>query len=108
MQEFDPEVLKNLYNPASASHKGENGKVLIIAGSKLFHSASLWPLTVASRIVDMVFYSSVEENNALVQKAKEEFRNGIIVPRARLEDYIKEADTILIGPGLPREEGREE
>ena len=107
MQEFDPEVLKNLYKPASASHKGENGKVLIIAGSKLFHAASLWPLTVASRIVDMVFYSSIEENNALVQNAKEEFRNGIIVPRARLEDYIKEVDSILIGPGLPRENGEE-
>ena len=105
MDEFNPQVLKNLYVAPVGSHKGENGKVLIIAGSKLFHAASLWPLIVASRIVDMVFYSSVPENNEIVKK---EFRDGIIVPRDKIDDYINEADCILIGPGLPREEGVEE
>lgn len=105
MHEFNPEILKKLYLPPAGSHKGQNGKLLIIAGSRLFHAASLWPLQVASRIVDMVFYSSVPENNELVQKAKEEFRNGIVVPRSKINHYIEEADCILIGPGLPREEG---
>lgn len=73
----------------------------------MFHAASLWALEVSSRIVDMVFYSSVPENNALIKKEKEEFRNGIIVPRNKVEHYIEEADCILIGPGLPREEGIE-
>lgn len=108
MKDFDPSVLKNLYKPASDSHKGDNGKILIIAGSKLFHAASLWPLMVASRIVDMVFYASVPENNELVQNAKQEFQNGIVIPRSKIEDYIEEADAVLIGPGLPREDGREE
>ncbi len=108
MQEFDPQLLKQLYIPARDTHKGQNGKVLIIAGSKLFHAASIWPLIVASRIVDMVLYSSIKENNELVFRMKEEFRNGIVVPRERLDDYIKEADCILIGPGLPRENGFEE
>ena len=103
MNEFDVKDLKKLYVPASDSHKGENGKLLIIGGSVLFHAASLWSLQVASRIVDMVFYSSVPENNALVEKEKEEFRNGIVVPRNKIEHYIEEADCILIGPGLPRE-----
>ena len=107
MEQFDPKVLEKLYRPASGSHKGQNGKVLIIAGSHLFHAASLWPLTVASRIVDMVFYASVPENNELVAKAKEEFRDGIVIPRSNIADYIKEADCILIGPGLPRAEGQE-
>ncbi len=107
MQEFDHGELKKLYKPAKNSHKGENGKVLIIAGSRLFHAASLWPLTVASRIVDMVFYASVPENNALVQKAKEEFRNGIVIPREKIENYMDEADCVLIGPGLTRDEGKE-
>lgn len=108
MQGFDPAELKRLYRPAPSSHKGQNGKLLIIGGSKLFHAASLWPLTVASRIVDMVFYSSVEVNNRVVENLKTEFRNGIIVPRSKLENYIEEVDCILIGPGLPREEGKEE
>jgi NAD(P)H-hydrate epimerase len=108
MNEFDVNDLKKLYVPKSNSHKGENGKLLIIGGSVLFHAASLWSLQVASRIVDMVFYSSVPQNNALVEKEKEEFRNGIIVPRNKIEHYIGEADCVLIGPGLPREDGVEE
>lgn len=108
MNEFNINDLKKLYVPKSDSHKGENGKLLIIGGSVLFHAASLWALQVASRIVDMVFYSSVPQNNALVEKEKEEFRNGIVVPRNKIEHYIEEADCILIGPGLPRENGVEQ
>lgn len=80
---------------------------MVIGGSKLFHAASLWALKVASRIVDMVFYSSVPENNEIVARAKEEFRDGIVVPRDKLDHYIEEADCVLIGPGLPRPEGME-
>lgn len=108
MNEFNPSVLKDLYIPLSSSHKGQNGKLLVIGGSKLFHAASLWALTVASRMVDMVFYSSVPENNEIFSALKKEFRNGIIVPRDKMEGYIEEADCILIGPGLPRESGMEE
>ena len=107
MNEFNSLLLLKLYRPPKNSHKGQNGKLLIIAGSKLFHAASLWPLQVASRIVDMVYYSSVPENNEIVQHAKEEFRNGIVVRREHIDEYIEEADCVLIGPGLPRKEGQE-
>ena len=107
MRSFDPEVLKSLYIPPKDAHKPQNGAVILIGGSHLFHAASLWSLTVISRIVDMTFYSSVEENNEIVKAAKEEFRNGIVVPRNRIDDYINEADVVLIGPGLPREAGLE-
>jgi hydroxyethylthiazole kinase-like uncharacterized protein yjeF len=108
MEIFNPIELKKLYIPPHQSHKGQNGKLLIIGGSHLFHAASLWSLKVASRIVDMVFYSSVEENNEIVTKHKDEFRDGIVVPRGKLEKYIEEADCILIGPGLPRKDGEEQ
>lgn len=108
MKDFNPQDIKKLYVPKSNSHKGDNGKVMVIGGSKLFHAASLWSLEIASKIVDMVFYSSVVENNALVEKVKEQWRNGIVVPREKVSNYIEEADSILIGPGLPREEGVEE
>jgi len=94
--------LKKLYIPSASSHKGQNGKLMVIGGSKLFHAASLWALKVASRIVDMVFYSSVPENNEIVQKAKQEFRDGIVVKRSQIESYIDEADCVLIGPGMLR------
>ncbi len=102
---FDPSVLQKLYIPPADSHKGQNGKLLIIGGSSLFHAASLWSLKIASRVVDMVFYASVPENNAIVQKAKEEFRDGIVVARGDIENYAAEADCILIGPGMLRSEG---
>jgi hydroxyethylthiazole kinase-like uncharacterized protein yjeF len=108
MKNFDENDLKKLYKPALDSHKGQNGKLMIIGGSHLFHAASLWSLKVASRIVDMVFYSSIPENNEIVQEAKEEFRNGIVVPREKIEKYIEEAECVLIGPGLPRKDGEEE
>ncbi|OGH10122.1 MAG: NAD(P)H-hydrate dehydratase [Candidatus Levybacteria bacterium RBG_16_35_6] len=107
MEEFNPEGLKRLHRPSPSSHKGQNGKLMIIGGSHLFHAASLWSLKVASRIVDMVFYSSVPENNRIIEKEKEEFHDGIIVPREKLGMYIGEMDCILIGPGLPRKEGEE-
>ncbi len=95
--------LKNLFRPAKDSHKGQNGKLLIIGGSHLFHAASLWALEVASRIVDLVHYSSVPENNELVEKIKTEFRDGIIVPRSDIDAYIEEDDCVLIGPGMTRD-----
>src|SRR3989338_11306041 len=100
------EFLKKLYLPKEDSHKGQNGRLLIIGGSHLFHSASLWALKVASRIVDLVHYSSVEENNEIVRKLREEFRDGIVVHRKDLESYIEEDDCILIGPGMVRTEFR--
>ena len=107
MQNFSKAELKKLYIPPPSSHKGQNGKLLVIAGSKLFHSSSLWVLKIASRILDMVYYSSVDENNKIVSEEKKEFRDGIVVSRNKVENYAKEADCILIGPGLPRTDGVE-
>lgn len=104
---FDTNLLKQLYIPASDSRKGDNGKVLIIGGSDLFHSPAFWAFEIVSKIVDMVYFSSTEINNEVLKNLKAEFINGIIVPRGRVEEYVEDADCILIGPGLPRDEGLE-
>lgn len=104
MNYFNPEDLKKLYTPSDTSHKGQNGKLLLIGGSSLFHAASLWSLEIASRIVDMVFYSSVPQNNEIVKEVKKDWRSGIVVPQTEVEHYIEEADAILIGPGMVRGE----
>ncbi len=100
--------LRALTLPKPSSHKGQNGRLLVIGGSHLFHAASLWALEVASRIVDLVHYSSVPENNELVIKIKSEFRDGIVVPRGEIDAYIEEDDCILIGPGMVRDQETEE
>lgn len=93
---------QKLVFPKPESHKGQNGKLMIIGGSELFHAASKWSLDIASKFVDMVFYSSVPSNNELIREAKGNFWNGIVVPRDEVEKYIEEADCILIGPGMER------
>ncbi len=98
-----PDDLRQLYLPPKSSHKGENGKLTIIGGSALFHGASLWALKVASRIVDMVFYASIPENNDLTNRLKTEIFDFIAVPRGEIENYIEESEAILIGPGMVRE-----
>lgn len=107
MEKFDLSLLKKLYIPARDSHKGQNGKVLVIGGSELFHSSAFWALEIASKIVDIVYFSSTPMNNEIVKKLKTKFVNGIIVSRENLNDYIEEADSVLIGPGLPRPDGQE-
>lgn len=102
MRQITENIFKDLYRPPSDSHKGRNGKLTIIGGSKLFHGASLWSLKIASRIVDMVFYSSVEENRKVAEKLKSKLYDFIYIPRDKIDDYIKESDAILIGPGLIR------
>jgi ADP-dependent NAD(P)H-hydrate dehydratase / NAD(P)H-hydrate epimerase len=99
--------VQSLWIPQANSHKGQNGRLLLIGGSHFFHAASLWALTAASRLVDLVHYASVPENNQIVQEAKTEFRNGMVVPRQDIERYILEDDVILIGPGMVRKEQTE-
>lgn len=94
--------LKQLSLPEQFSHKGQNGKVMVIGGSELFHAASRWSLDMVSRLVDMVFYTSVPSNNELIKQAKGEFWNGIVIERPQLITYLKEADVVLIGPGMER------
>lgn len=107
MKKLNKQDFNNLWRPATGSHKGENGRLLVIGGSQLFHASIFWSADVASRIVDLVHFSSpAEENNQLIRmKLKEKFWSGIVVPFDEVEEYIQEDDCVLIGPGMPRKEG---
>lgn len=96
--------LKKLYVPPANSHKGQNGKVLIIGGSKLFHAASLWAAEVACHFADMVHYASTKENESVFLALKTMFRNGIVVEQSNITDYVNEDDAVLIGPGMVRDD----
>lgn len=94
--------VQKLVIPSAQSHKGQNGKVLVIGGSHLFHAASIWAAEVASHFADMVHYCSTAENNEIMKSLKTAFRNGIVVPRGAMKEYVQEDDAILIGPGMVR------
>jgi NAD(P)H-hydrate epimerase len=103
----DINTIKSIFSkinlPKSNSHKGQNGRVLIIGGSSLFHSASLWAAEIASHFVDMVHYSSTKENEEIFLSLKKKFRNGMIVPQEKLMEYVKEDNAILVGSGMMRD-----
>ncbi len=92
--------------PKPNSHKGENGKLLFIGGSQLFHAPVRWSLMTASRFVDMLFYAAVPQTERLLEEARGQFWDGIVIPRIHLEAYLVEADCILIGPGMERQNYR--
>jgi NAD(P)H-hydrate epimerase len=104
MKYFDTSRLDQLYSPSDQSHKGENGRLLVIGGSTLFHASIFWSADAASRFVDLVHFTSpANENNELVRyKIKEGFWSGIVVDWSEVETYIKEDDCVLIGPGMIR------
>lgn len=91
--------------PSDKAKKGENGRVLVIGGSRLFHAASFWSASMACRLVDMVHFSSpAMENNELMRvRAKDKFWEGIVVSWEEVGHYIEEDDSILIGPGMVRQ-----
>ena len=95
-------IKNSLYRVPKESHKGQNGKLTVVGGSRLFHGASLWALKTASRVVDMVYYASIKENLELVKNLKKSLYDFIVVPRGKEEGYIRESDAVLIGPGLVR------
>jgi NAD(P)H-hydrate epimerase len=61
-------------------------------------------LVAASRLVDMVFVATPEEDRSIVNKVKlfSKLRAVIWIPRDDLDAYINKADAVLIGPGMMR------
>lgn len=101
MQIIDQTVLSKLHKPPPDSHKGENGRVLFIAGSEKYHGALLMAVQTASRVVDMVYVHSTEENLRLVNFLKSEICAFISVEAGELWETVDLVDSIIIGPGLP-------
>lgn len=100
MQIINSDILKALVKPNIASHKGQNGRILVIAGSDKYHGALLMAVKSASRIIDMVYVHSVDANLKLIEKLKSEIATFICVTAGELWETVDLVDAILIGPGL--------
>jgi ADP-dependent NAD(P)H-hydrate dehydratase / NAD(P)H-hydrate epimerase len=101
MEQIDASILKKLKRPDERSHKGKNGRILVIAGSEKYHGALLLALQTTSRIVDMVYVHSSDNNLPLIQHLKSEISTFISIGKNSLKETIEIVDSILIGPGLP-------
>jgi len=94
-----PAVVKSLAPRKLDSHKGENGSVLIIAGSRKYHGAEILAARAASLFADLVFVLTERENIPFAKNATP----LIIVSefdKKNLCKLAKRVDSILVGPGL--------
>ena len=86
--------------PKSESHKGQNGVALIIGGSKTYHGAPILAALAAQRFCDLVYFSSTQENAAVMKRMKIATPNVICMPESRRPEFISKADCTLIGNGM--------
>src|SRR3989339_41618 len=100
MELVSDSILGQLKKPNPNSHKGDNGRVLVIAGSDKYHGALLLAIQSASRLVDMVYVYSVDANLKLIEKLKSEISVFITIDGDELWKTIDLVDVVLIGPGL--------
>ena len=89
-----------LLRPKPGSHKGQNGVLLIIGGSRTYHGAPVLAALAAQRFCDLVYFSSTKENAGLIRKMKAATPNVICIPESRRREFIIKADCILIGNGM--------
>jgi ADP-dependent NAD(P)H-hydrate dehydratase / NAD(P)H-hydrate epimerase len=82
--------------PKPSSHKGQNGKLLICAGSKKYHGALILSTLAAARFCDLVYAYTNPENKNLIQELKKSTPNVIVLDKL---DSLTNYDTILVGPG---------
>jgi NAD(P)H-hydrate epimerase len=88
--------VKTLREPDKGSHKGENGKLLIVGGSKEYHGAPMLSILAARRFVDLVYFCPGEEDSFLISAVK-------TIPEVIVVDGLKkidEVDCVLSGVGL--------
>ena len=88
--------IKTLHVPEKGSHKGENGKLLIVGGSKEYHGAPMLSILAARRFVDLVYFYPGENDSYLISAVK-------TIPEVIVVDGLKkieEVDCVLSGVGL--------
>ncbi|OGH68757.1 MAG: NAD(P)H-hydrate dehydratase [Candidatus Magasanikbacteria bacterium RIFCSPHIGHO2_02_FULL_47_14] len=100
-----PDILSHIRRPETASHKGQNGRLLIIAGSEKYHGSLLLAMQIASRIVDTVYVFSSKNNVRLLERLRERMAAFIAVFEEELWQTVELVDAILIGPGLAEDDG---
>ncbi|MFA6908183.1 MAG: NAD(P)H-hydrate dehydratase [Candidatus Micrarchaeia archaeon] len=87
-------------SPKRASHKGQNGVVLVIGGSKTYHGAPVLATRAAVRFCDLVYFFSTPENRSVIKKMKISTANVICVPKSKFKFALAHATCVLVGNGM--------
>jgi hydroxyethylthiazole kinase-like uncharacterized protein yjeF len=102
-----PGDVKFLERRRKDSHKGDNGRVLIVGGSDLYHGAPIYAGKAASKISDLVFVACPQSVAPVIKGATPDFivhplSSEYLVPKdvPAIMNLAESCDILLIGPGL--------
>lgn len=90
------DLAKVLYKPRKNSHKGQNGQLLVIGGSKKYHGAPMFSILAARRFIDLIYFYPGEEDINLIRAIKT-IPEVIVVNNL---DLLEKVDCILFGIGF--------
>lgn len=94
----ESKIIRDFRLPRAGSHKGDNGRLLIIAGSAQFHGSLVYAVKIASRIVDLIYVLTTKDNTEVIRKLK--VHTAEFIPVRELKSYLNYVDCVLIGPGM--------
>lgn len=89
--------VQKIIPPKITSHKGDNGRVLIFAGSKNHFGALVFAGIAASRYADWVYVATTKTNVPIAKRLRPTFTPTDFSTGLSL---IQKTDAILVGPGL--------
>lgn len=95
-----PGDVRRIRQPSKSGRKGDNGRILVIGGSREYFGAPIHSLRAASLFVDLAFYSPFPDNNALARKVKLANQDVIVCAPKNLTATARRCDAILLGPGM--------
>ncbi|MBM3228870.1 NAD(P)H-hydrate dehydratase [Candidatus Parvarchaeota archaeon] len=96
------------FAPTSSSHKGQNGVLLVVGGSRKYHGAPLLAMSGASRFCDLIFFYSPSgkgeggknSNIEIANKIKPKLFEFIGIGKKEIERHVRWADCVLVGNGM--------
>lgn len=89
-------IFASLKQPEKDSHKGQNGKLLVIGGSTNYSGAPMFELLAARRFVDLLYFYPAENDPFLIQAVKS-IPEAIVVYDI---NRISQVDCALFGGGM--------
>ncbi|MDD5171969.1 MAG: NAD(P)H-hydrate dehydratase [Candidatus ainarchaeum sp.] len=92
-------LVRSLYSPPKDSRKGDNGRLLIIGGSRDYHGAPIFSILAARRFVDLVYFYPAEKDPYLIGAVKR-IPEAIVVYDLKSPAMRGKIDCILFGIGI--------
>lgn len=89
-------ILRSLHKPGKGSHKGQNGKLLIIGGSVEYSGSPVFEALAARRFVDLLYFYPGDADPYLMNAIKS---IPEVIGVYDLEK-VREADCVLFGSGM--------